>query len=199
MRAGHENLNIKLCRVGLPLPHVQSASALLTRPSQTWERLLSRKDLFPFLLTSAVKLLRTAAFFLRSGKSHGDLLLVLYTRLPGLRIPGGTYVKHQYAIFTYDPLSQKCSQLCLQLLAGGSSQSFWEAVSRVIILFGSNKMPFFLLDLITKCSSTFDWRNWGDCQTPPPEDTWRPPQTRAWYKHGSLEHYPLLCIPSVLS
>ena len=49
----------------------------------------------------------------------------------------------------YDPLSQKCIWLCLQLLTGGT---VLRALSRIcfllITLFGLSKIPFFLLILI---------------------------------------------------
>ena len=67
--------------------------------------------------------------------------------LPGLCILDELYIKYQYVIFTYDPLSQKCVWLCLRLLTGATVlRAFRESASQVIILsLAQIKFPFFFL------------------------------------------------------
>ena len=75
---------------------------------------------------------------------------LLCTCVPGLCILGELYVKYQYVILMYDPLSQKCIWLCLSLLTGRTFlRAFWAPASLVIILsLARIKFTFFLLHLI---------------------------------------------------
>lgn len=55
------------------------------------------------------------------------------TCFPELPILGKLYVKYKYVILMYDPLSWKCTRLCLGLLTSEAVLQSWESVCWVII------------------------------------------------------------------